>query len=228
MSRILLVVAHPDDEILGVGGTMYKRILNGDMVSCLILGEGMTSRKTERAATSQDSIELLHSHSKRVADLIGFSELEFGNLPDNRFDSVDLLDVIKKVEKQIESFKPDIVYTHHYGDLNIDHQITFQAVLTACRPIDPYCVKELYCFETPSATEWNLGRTDVIFRPNVWIEINEESLKCKLKAMEIYESELREFPHPRSLEALEIIAKRWGIVVGKKYAEAFELVRKVD
>ncbi|HHV72896.1 MAG TPA: PIG-L family deacetylase [Clostridia bacterium] len=227
MSKILVVAAHPDDEILGVGGTVRKHADNGDIVECLILGEGLTSRGAKREDISQEELAMLHGHTLQSAEIIGYKNVYFSNFPDNRFDKVDLLDIVKEVEKYIGIVKPDIIYTHHYGDLNIDHIRTFKAVLTACRPVGEYTVKEIYCFETLSSTEWNFGDKNNSFRPNVFIDI-ENTLSFKLKAMTCYETELREYPHPRSLKGLEISAARWGMVVGKKYAEAFELIRKVD
>lgn len=226
MSNILVVAAHPDDEVLGLGATIRKHINSGDVVECVILGEGMTSRAQSREDSNKSALSELHNQTLKAAEFIGFRNVYFSGLPDNRFDSVDLLDIIKEVDKHIQNFKPEIIYTHHYGDLNIDHRRTFEAVITASRPIGEYFVKEIYCFETPSSTEWNFKYGDNSFKPNVFVDV-EHTLDAKLKAMECYKSEIRDYPHPRSIEALEIIAARWGTVVGKKYAEAFELIRKV-
>lgn len=227
MSRVLILVAHPDDEILGVGGTIKKLTLEGHTVDCLILGEGLTSRENNRVDTEKQQLDHLKEDTLKAARIIGFNNVYFSNLPDNRFDSIDFLDVVKEVDKFIQELKPEIIYTHHYGDLNIDHRVTFNAVITACRPIGDYFTKEIYCFETPSSTEWNFQYGDNLFKPNVFMDI-ESTVEYKLNAMAEYKSEIREYPHPRSLEALEIIAKRWGTVVGKKYVEAFELIRKVE
>lgn len=221
--KILVVAAHPDDEILGVAGTIKKYVDRGHEARCIILGEGITSRKN---ASSSD-VSVLHNNTLKACRKIGYKQVGFSDFPDNRFDSVDLLEIIKEIEKHIDEYKPDIVYTHHGGDLNVDHRRTYEAVLTACRPIGDYSVKEIYAFETPSSTEWQFGTMDKLFNPNVFIDI-EETIEAKLEAMSYYETEIRNYPHPRSLEALKIIATRWGIVVGKKYIEAFELIRKND
>ena len=226
MSKILVVSAHPDDEVLGAGGTLKKHISNGDEVYSLILGEGITSRKEDRDKTSEDDLKALYSDTYDVADIIGFKEVYLSRLSDNRFDSIDLLDIIKEIEKYVDEIKPDIIYTHHPGDLNIDHQRTFKAVITACRPVGDYSVKEIYAFETPSSTEWNFNYEENSFNPNVFVDI-EETIATKLEAMKCYTSEIRDYPHPRSLKALKTIAARWGTVVGKKYVEAFELIRQV-
>lgn len=227
MNKILVVAAHPDDEILGLGGTIRKYINRGYKAECFILGEGQTSRNQNGGADLSSILKDLKADAGRSGEIIGYSKINFLDLPDNKFDTVALLNITKAIESYIADYQPDIVYTHHYGDLNIDHRITFEAVLTACRPVGDYTVKEIYCFETPSSTEWNFKYGEASFKPNVFIDIG-DTMECKLKAMECYTSEIREYPHPRSLKALEIIAARWGTVVGTKYAEAFELIRKVD
>lgn len=224
MSKILVVAAHPDDELLGLGGTIRKKVNNGDEAICIILGEGLTSRRSAREDTCIDSVKDLQEDAIKASREIGFKRIHFGSLPDNRFDSVDLLDVIKLVEKYINEYKPDVVYTHHWGDRNVDHRITYEAVLTACRPVGEYTVRDVYTFETPSSTEWGFTRGENSFVPNVFEDVT-DTLQNKLDAMKCYKTEIRNYPHPRSLEALEILASRWGLVVGKKYVEAFALIR---
>ena len=226
MSKILVVAAHPDDEILGVGATIAKKVSQGDEAFALILGEGQTSRWQHRELVNEVVINELHKDTLSAAEVIGYSKVYFENIADNRFDSVDLLDVVKCVEKHVETLQPDIIYTHHLGDLNIDHQITHRAVLTATRPMGECSVKEIYAFETVSSSEWNFGNKESIFCPTIFEDVSLYLTK-KNNAMEKYTSELCEYPHPRSIRMLKAVAEKWGATVGCEYAEAFEAIRVV-
>lgn len=223
---ILVVAAHPDDEVLGCGGTIARLTGEGQNVYVAILGEGITSRYDKREQADQKIIKELQDRSRQVSKLLGVKELYLHDLPDNRFDTVPLLDIVKTVEKLINRFKPQIVYTHHGGDLNIDHVITHRAVMTATRPVENCPVKEIFAFEVPSSTEWAFGQFKPTFQPNVFVDIS-ATLETKIQAIQIYESEARPFPHPRSPESLQALAKRWGSAVSVDAAEAFELVRLV-
>jgi LmbE family N-acetylglucosaminyl deacetylase len=224
--NVLVVAAHPDDELLGCGGTAARLAREGHAVYIAILGEGLTSRTTQRADVAPSALKDLGSCSQRVADLLGVKELSLHGLPDNRFDTLPLLDVIKIVEGLIARWRPAAIYTHHGGDLNVDHQVVSRAVLTATRPIENHPVRELYMFEIASSTEWAFQQLSPVFKPNVFVDI-EATLSLKLEGMRLYESEAREYPHPRSAEALRAIAQRWGSVAGLKAAEAFEAVRLI-
>jgi len=224
--NVLVVAAHPDDELLGCGGTVARLARKGHSVYLSILGEGITSRHKERSGADPAAIQSLHACSRKVAELLGAKDLSLHGLPDNRFDSIPLLEVIKVVEELVERWRPVAVYTHHGGDLNVDHRVVSQAVLTATRPTAGHPVRDLYMFEIASSTEWAFQQLSPVFKPNVFIEIS-QTLHLKLKGMEQYESEVRSFPHPRSKEALTAIAQRWGSVAGLKAAEAFELVRSI-
>ncbi len=224
--NILVVAAHPDDELLGCGGTAARLAREGHSLYFAILGEGITSRGLRRESVDPAELEALHGASRRVSDLLGATELSLHGLPDNRFDTLPLLDVVKIVEELIERWCPAVVYTHHCGDLNVDHQVVGRAVLTATRPVEGHPVRELYMFEIASSTEWAFQQLSPVFKPNVFVNIS-ETLSLKLEGMRQYESEARPFPHPRSAEALTATAARWGSVVGCQAAEAFEAVRLI-
>lgn len=226
MRNILVVAAHPDDEILGVGGTVARHVAEGDKVYAIILGEGQTSRGDHREDISSEVVAELHKNTMESAKAVGYSDVFFADFPDNRFDQVDLLDIVKEVERKVRELKPEIIYTHYSGDLNIDHQYTARAVLTATRPIGDYCVKEIYAFETLSSSEWNFDYSaQPAFCPNVFVDITKYYDK-KEQAMNCYVSELCEFPHPRSLTGMDVLSKTRGMVASMERAEAFMLVRK--
>ncbi|GLC31966.1 PIG-L deacetylase family protein [Clostridium omnivorum] len=225
MNKILVVAAHPDDEILGCGGTIKRLIKEGNECYALILSDGTTSRYDSQSKQVEENIKTRLEDSIAASKIIGYKETLFCNFKDNSFDNVDLLSIVKTIEKYISLIEPSIIFTHHYGDLNIDHQIVFKAVQTSTRPMIDCPVKELYCFETLSASEWNFVGGDK-FVPNYFVNI-ENTLADKLSAMKCYNSELRKYPHPRSTEGIETSARRWGTVVGCNFAEAFELIRKV-
>jgi len=228
--KILIVVAHPDDEILGLGATMHKIIRETNCETrVVILGEGITSRSDNRDTEMwKKELQIHRSNIESATATVGYANISVYDFPDNRFDSVDLLDLVKTIEKEKQDFNPDIIFTHHGGDVNIDHQMTFQAVNTACRPMEQENVRSIITFETASGTEWIASTDPRKFVPNFFFSIGKEDLDAKIKAMESYEFEKRSYPHPRSPEALEIIAKRWGTVVGTQMAEAFCVVRHIQ
>ncbi len=223
MSDIALIIAaHPDDELLGVGGTVAKLTEEGVQAYCLILGQGALSRD----AGTEKEAELLEKQAKEAGDIIGFKKIFFARFPDNAFDTVSLLQITKFVEKIIEEIKPQVVYTHHEYDLNIDHRLTFQAVLTACRPCNTFCPKELYTFETLSSTEWQ-SKDHKQFEPTVYTAIS-GTIEKKIQALSCYAGEMRNHPHSRSLEGVRILAKYRGLEAHLPYAEAFRLIRKIS
>ena len=224
--KSLVIAAHPDDEVLGCGGTVSRLAEEGNEIYIAILGEGITSRYKKRDRADKKLVERLHVNIKQVAKILGVKDVFTRKLPDNRFDTIPLLDVIKIVEALINDLKPEIIYTHHGGDLNIDHRVVNRAVLTATRPVKDQGVKEIYAFEIPSSTEWSFSHFHPVFRPNVFIDIS-DTLETKVKAMSLYDSEARVFPHPRSSEAIRAVARRWGSVAGCEAAEAFELIRLI-
>ena len=225
-NRVLVVAAHPDDEVLGCGATIARLAREGAEVHIAILGEGITSRYEKGEKADRKLLEKLHGASRKVATLLGAKDLSLHNLPDNKFDTVPLLDVVKIIEDIVKQIRPRTVYTHHGGDLNIDHSITARALLTATRPVAGCPVRELLAFEVPSSTEWAFQQIEPTFRADVFMDV-QATIEAKIKAMALYEGEARPFPHPRSAEALRAIARRWGSVAGVDYAEAFSLVRSV-
>jgi LmbE family N-acetylglucosaminyl deacetylase len=222
----LVIAAHPDDEVLGCGGTIARLAREGHAVHIAILGEGITSRFARRGQADKKLLKQLHDRSHRVANFLGAKDLFMGDLPDNRFDTVPLLDVVKMIERLVEKIRPEAIYTQHGGDLNIDHAVTFRATLTATRPVHGCPVKALYSYEVASSTEWGFQRFEPAFSPSLFINI-ESTLEGKIRAMQMYESEARVFPHPRSAESLSAMAAKWGATVGLKAAEAFEVIRDI-
>ncbi len=228
MKTILVVVAHPDDEILACGATIAHLSDAGYACYTLILGEGKTSRlETRKKELVASELYELSNEIKEANAIIGVKEVFTCDFPDNRFDSVDLLDIVKEIEKIKQLIKPEIIFTHHSGDMNIDHQITHKAVLTATRPMSGECVKKIYSCEVPSATEWNSYTHETIFIPNVFVDVS-KTIDLKIEAMKQYTSELREYPHPRSLEYIKKLAEINGAKVGLAYSENFKLIRSVD
>jgi LmbE family N-acetylglucosaminyl deacetylase len=224
--RILCIAAHPDDEVLGCGGTLTRYSKEGHEIYVAILGEGITSRHDTREEADQTQLDALKAKALAASKIMGVRELFTFGLPDNRFDTVAMLDVVKVIEKLVNDLKPEIVYTQHGGDLNIDHVVTYRATLTATRPMAGCPVKHLYAYEVMSSTEWAFQKFEPAFRPNTFMNIG-ATLDVKIAAMQNYESEARPFPHPRSPESLRAAAMHWGSVAGLPAAEAFELVRHV-
>tara|TARA_B110000967_G_scaffold117159_1_gene119879 strand:+ start:5464 stop:6168 length:705 start_codon:yes stop_codon:yes gene_type:complete len=228
--RILVVVAHPDDELLGLGATMHKLIKEQDCkVRVIILGEGITSRSVERNPKQwAKELKIRQQNIEEARKFIGYESVGIYDFPDNRFDTVALLDIIKIIEKEKKEFNPEIIFTHHGGDVNIDHQRTFEAVITSTRPMEHEKVSTIITFETPSGTEWKASTDPRHFIPNMFISISKKDLDAKINGMECYEFEKREFPHPRSPEALKTLAQLRGMTVGKSLAEAFMIIRMIN
>lgn len=224
MSVVLCVAAHPDDEILGVGGTLARHAAMGDAVYLMIVGEGITSR---HEPTAVDQLDALRIAATAAAAAIGARPPIMTNLPDNRLDSLDLLTIIQSVERVVSELKPHTVYTHHGADVNMDHRVVHQAVVTATRPLPGSSVRRLYAFETISSTEWATPSFGPAFRPNTYVDVT-PYMGAKMEALRCYESEMRAFPHARSMEAVEALARLRGTQVSCAAAEAFELLREVE
>lgn len=218
MSVVLVVAAHPDDEILGVGGTLAKHDARGDDVHALVLSEGASSRYEGGAE------QMLRSSAERSAKKVGFRSIRLLAMPDQRLDAMPLIEVTQTVEQSVNDLKPEVVYTHSPVDVNTDHGIVSRATWTACRPYSTPWLKRILVFETPSSTEWAWPLPSSGFQPNWYVDIT-ETLDRKLDAMAQYESELRDYPHPRSLRALTERARSWGSHIGVEAAEPFVLLR---
>lgn len=221
---VLVVAAHPDDELLGCGGTIAWHADNGDSVHILIVAEGATSRDRDRAVdVRSEELNELQRSALEAAEILGSSPPDFLGFPDNRLDAEHLLDVVKAIEAKVSEIRPKVVYTHHGGDLNVDHRVVHQAVVTACRPLPDSEIKAVLCFETLSSTEWASRSLDQGFRPTHFVDISRH-MDRKQAALSCYVSEMRAFPHPRSHEAVDALARLRGSAVGVAAAEAFEPV----
>jgi len=224
--RVAVVAAHPDDEVLGCGGTIARHAAEGDQVHVLIVAEGATSRGAARdRSKSSGELSLLAAAARRASQLLGSFNFELLDFPDNRLDGVDLLDVVKAVEGFLDKCRPQTVYTHWPSDLNVDHRVVSEAVQTACRPVPQSMQEQLLFFEVPSSTEWRAGGGRA-FEPNYFVDIS-ATLELKKRALSAYESEMRAWPHSRSPEAVQSLAHWRGASVGVAAAEAFMLGRAV-
>lgn len=218
--RVLIFAAHPDDELLGLGGTVAKHVDAGDDVVAVIASEGASARYADGAAG------VLEQHCRAAAKILGIRDLHFLGLGDQRLDTKPMIEVTQALESVMRTVRPDAVYLHHWGDLNRDHRVVAEAALVACRPVGPDYPSRLYCFETPSSSEWSAPDPACHFVPTRFVDVT-ATIERKLAAMACYTTELRPAPHPRSLEALRARAATWGHTVGRPYAEAFVVVREL-
>lgn len=225
MNKVLVIAAHPDDEVLGCGATIARLAKQEVEVSIMILAQGLTSRRAFDARTVKKALALHQDRAEKAAKVLGARHVSFSGLPDQKMDTIALLDITHRIEAEIDRLCPDTIFTHHGGDLNYDHVLTFRATLTATRPTAAV-PERVYAYEVPSSTEWSFQRFSPVFEPNVFYDIS-DTLETKIRAMQVYETETRKFPHPRSPEVLRAIAHRWGSVVGKSAAEAFQVVREI-
>ena len=201
MEKVLVICAHPDDETLGIGGTLALHAAKKDKISILIVADGETSR------TKNIGIEKRQQQAIDACKILGINDVEFLNYEDQKLDSIPLLDLNKKIETKIKKINPTMLYTHFWADLNKDHRCVFESVAVATRPLNNKGLKKIICFETPSSTDYTLG--DENFKPNLFVNI-ELVLSKKLEALKIYENEINEFPHPRSIDAIKNRSAYWG------------------
>ena len=225
---VLVVAAHPDDEVLGCGGTIARHADAGDQVRVLIVAEGATSRQQQRDRNqASDELSALSQAAQKAGAILGANGVELLDLPDNRLDSLDRLDLIKQIEERISRHQPQVVCVHHAGDVNIDHRRLHEAVVTACRPTPGQPVRRLLSFEVASSTEWQPPGSAPAFEPNWFVDISAQWLR-KREALEAYASEMRSWPHARSIQAVEHLARWRGAQVGVEAAEAFCLLRQLS
>lgn len=210
--KILVLAAHPDDEVLGMGGTIKKLSKNNKLHLCVV-SEGASAQYLE-----QKMIAKRKEYCIKSGKVLGISSFDFLNYPDMRLDSVSSLEINRDLEKIVDRYKPEIVYTTPQNDLNKDHRIVFESTLIATRPHSS-SVKQLLCYEIP-------GLVKTPFDPNVYVNVVNE-IPIKIKAFKCYKSEVKSFPHPRSIKAIENLAIKRGIESALKRAEAFELIRNI-
>ena len=220
---ILVLAAHPDDEVLGCGGAIAKFVDDGATVNVAFMADGVSSR-TGNQSDNQNELVSRRSAAKKACAVLGVNSVSFGDFPDNSMDTIPLLRIVQAVEALISSLRPEMVFTHHAGDVNIDHRRLHDAVVTACRPQQGHPVKTLLSFEVPSSTEWQFPGSSPVFMPNWFVDIS-TTLDRKLAALEVYADELRAWPHPRSRQGVEYLAHWRGATVGVAAAEAFMLGR---
>ena len=225
-SVVLAVVAHPDDEVLGCGATLAALANSGAQVHVLCLSDGESSRFLQHDEVVSRLIICRRESALKAAEVLGLASIRFMDFPDNKLDAVPLLDIARSIESVVLELHPEIIFTHHGGDLNIDHRIVFQAVLTACRPKVGLGVRSIYSFEVASSTEWSTTGVGPHFKPNVFIDA-EEFFEKKIKALGMYQAEIQSFPHPRSIEGVTVAARQRGVEGGVILAEAFVLLRNV-
>jgi LmbE family N-acetylglucosaminyl deacetylase len=217
--RVLVVAAHPDDEALGCGGTMARHALAGDSVDVVFMADGVFSRTTAGLDARRDS-------ALKACGILGASAPTFFEFPDQKLETVGFLEIVQAIEPIIARLQPTVIYTHHGGDLNLDHRIVHQAVMTAMRPMPASTYRAIYAFEVASSTEWASSAIGEAFRPDHFVDIN-ATIDRKFEALQAYAQEMRDFPHARSYEALQALAVVRGAGVGIPSAEAFVTLRSI-
>lgn len=226
MNKVLVISAHPDDEVLGMGGTIAKMVKEGKEVDLLIVTDGSSSQY-RNADNLAEIIEAKKLETRRCADVLGVKEIYYGELPDMKLDCTPHIEINQVIERVIDELQPDMVYTHFWGDVNADHQNVYKSTLVAVRPVMGQVVKQLFCYSVPSSTEWTPNKEDTMFMPNVFVDITDVA-EQKYEAFGMYTTELRDYPHPRSVQYLREADKAAGIRVGLLSAEEFVLLRRLE
>lgn len=219
MKKILILCAHPDDETLGLGGTIVMNSRRNHEIMVVFFTDGQSARDS-----SIKKIKKRQQNAKDACKILGIDKIEFLNYKDQLLDTIPVVELTKKIEHIIRKWSPEQIYTHYWGDTNQDHRKVFEASLIASRPHPKSEIKQIICYETPSSSEWTYFAQG--FTPNMFVKIN-ETLEAKINALKKYESEVEEFPHPRSVESIINRSKFWGSSVGLNHAEAFISIRKI-
>lgn len=221
-----VVAAHPDDEVLGCGGTIASMAKDGWAVHVLLLADGEGARGNSDSAVPKNLVAARRKAADVAGGIMGCASMTTLALPDNRLDQLEMLDVVKIIEEFVKRHRPQTVFTHHSGDVNVDHRMVHEAVVAACRPQPGHPVRDLLFFEIPSSTEWRPAGSLHPFVPNWYVDIS-STLRIKMRALKAYHSEMRKFPHPRSIRAARALAEWRGATVGMTAAEAFVLGRRI-
>lgn len=224
--KILVIAAHPDDEILGCGGTLIKMKKKGFQIKCIFLADGESSRNFKDQRILMDQINKREKQAINISKILKFKQPKFYRFPDNKLDSIPLLKIINIIEREIINFKPSMVFTHSQSDLNIDHSLICKAVLTATRPFSKAYIKRILSFEVSSNSELYFSNNKSFFKPNLFCNISKE-IKLKLKVLKIYKNEIKKYPHTRSTKSLKNLAIYRGGQSGFEFVEAFEILRDI-
>ena len=224
MRKVLIIAAHPDDEVLGMGGTIAKLVKDGNDVDVLIVTDGSSAQYRDSDHLAE-IIEAKKKETRNCADVLGIRDIYYGELPDMKLDTTPHIRINQVIEDVIDKVQPDTVFTHFWGDVNCDHQNVYKSTLVAVRPVMGQVVRELYCYRVPSSTEWTPNKADTMFMPNYFVDI-EVYAEQKYNAFACYSTELRDYPHPRSVQYLRESDKAAGLRVGMLAAEEFVMLRK--
>ncbi|MEK6857489.1 MAG: PIG-L family deacetylase [Nanoarchaeota archaeon] len=226
--KILVIAAHPDDEVLGCGGTIAREKKEGATIQTIILTRGIEARYKKITSEVEKQITQVYENALEANRILGMSDkdITFLDHPNSSLNTIPWIKLRQELSEIVQQYQPDVVYTHHYGDYNPDHRITFEQVVFACRPCKgEHYPKEIYSFEVLSSTEWAYQNKDS-FKPISFVDIK-NTMQVKKDALAAYKTELRDYPHPRSIRGLEVLAAKRGMEVNLEFAEAFEVIRMV-
>jgi N-acetylglucosamine malate deacetylase 1 len=221
-TSVVVIAAHPDDEVLGVGGTIQKHIQIGRSVTVIYVTDGFYEDADD------DRILSKRKNATDAMNILGVTDIIFLGFKGLRLDTYEKCLLNSALTNAFKKIKPRIVYTHHWGDVNFDHEVVFDMTIVASRPHRGMTIDALYTYETLSSTEWAAPNRDSSFLPNTFEVLDDEAVGLKVAAMEQYVTEIFDYPHPRSSEGIRVLAQQRGLMISEKYAEAFHLVRSVN